>query len=90
MLLTGDEERVENTTAVVDGDVATHRHLAGVSVDLDNRNMRTERERRVGAVEVELMSKCARLDTGGQLRSVTRRNREVTPRDGLRRRARDM
>ena len=56
VLLAGDQQRVEDAPAVVDGDVAQHRDLAGLGVDLDDRHVRAERERRVGAVEVELVA----------------------------------
>ena len=48
-----DEHRVEDATAVVDRDVAEQLDLAGLGVDLDDRDVRAERERRLTLVEVE-------------------------------------
>ena len=79
VLLAGDEQRVQDATAVVDGDVAQHRDLAGLGVDLDHRHVRAERERRVGAVEVELVAQRRGLETVGQLRRVARRRRPARP-----------
>ena len=54
MLLALDQQRVQHGAAVVDGDVAQQRDLAGVLVDLDDGDVRAERERRLALVEVEL------------------------------------
>ena len=53
MLLAVDEQRVEDPAAVVDRDVADVLDLAGLDVDLDDRDVRAEREGRVALVEVE-------------------------------------
>ena len=79
VLLAANEQRVEDAAAVVDGDVAQHRDAAGLGVDLDDRDVRAERERRVGAVEVELVAQRARLEAVGQLRRVLRRRRRAPP-----------
>ena len=55
VLLAGDEQRVQDATTVVDRDVAQHLDVARLGVDLDDGHMCTERERRVAAVEVELV-----------------------------------
>ena len=43
----------------------------GLGVDLDDRHVGAERERRVGAVEVELVAQRRRLEAVGQLGGVT-------------------
>ena len=70
VLLAGDEQRVEDAAAVVDGDVAHQPHAAGLGVDLDDGDVRAERVRRVAAVEVELVAQRPRLHAVGQLRRV--------------------
>ena len=45
VLLAGDEQRVDDPAAVVDRDVADQLDPSGVAVDLDDRDVRTERER---------------------------------------------
>ena len=60
MLLTLDEQRVEDRAAVVDGDVAHGAHLARVEVDLDDGDVGPERERGVALVEVALGGEHAR------------------------------
>ena len=56
VLLALDQQRVQHGSAVVDGDVPHQGDLAGVLVDLDHGDVRTERERRLALVEVELGS----------------------------------
>ena len=46
VLLAGDDQRVEDPAAVVDRDVAQRRDQAGLGVDLDDRDVGAERERR--------------------------------------------
>ena len=46
VLLAVDEHRVEDAAAVVDRDVADRLDPAGLGVDLDDRDVRAERERR--------------------------------------------
>ena len=65
-------------TAVVDRDVADVLDAAGLDVDLDDRDVRAERERRVALVEVERVGERG-LHPGGQLRRVLRRDRELGP-----------
>src|SRR6266576_1431657 len=50
VLLAGDEERVEDAAAVVDGDVAEHGDVPVFGGDLDHRDVRSERVGGVGAV----------------------------------------
>ena len=45
------EHRVQDPAAVVDGDVAHQPHVAGLRVDLDDRDVRAERERRLQLAE---------------------------------------
>ena len=86
VLLAGDEQRVEDAPAVVDGDVAQQRHGAGLGVDLDDRDVRAERVRRVGAVEVELVAQRpglhARRAAWPGRRRRTASSAHVTPFDG--------
>ena len=49
-----DEQRVEDAPAVVDRDVTQRHHHAGVGVDLDDGDVRAERERRARLLEVVL------------------------------------
>ena len=55
VLLARDEQRVEDPAAVVDRDVAEQLDAAGLAVDLDDGDVRAEREGRVALVEVELV-----------------------------------
>ena len=52
VLLAGDQQRVEDPSAVVDGDVAQRADPAGVEVDLDDRDVRAEGEGREGQLVV--------------------------------------
>ena len=52
VLLPGDDERVDDPSAVVHGDQADGAHEACLGVHLDHREMRTERERRAFGLEV--------------------------------------
>ncbi len=54
VLLALDEQRCEYRAAVVDGHVAQEPDLAGVGIDLDDGDVRTEREGGAVLVEVEL------------------------------------
>ena len=54
-----------------------HRDAPGLGVNRDNGDVRPERERGVGPVEVELVAKDAGLDALGQLRCIARRDRQV-------------
>ena len=59
VLLAGDDQRVEDPAAVVDGDVAQRRDLAGLDVDLDDRDVGAERERRAVLGEVGVDAEAA-------------------------------
>ena len=54
MHLAVDEQRVHDDTAVVDRDVLARRDPAGLGVDLDDRDVRAERERGTGPLGVVL------------------------------------
>ena len=79
VLLSGHEQRVEDSSAVVDGDVAEHGDLAGLGIDLDHRHVRAERVRGVGAVEVEFVAQRRGLEVAGQLGCVARGNGQFAP-----------
>jgi hypothetical protein len=49
--LTGDEHRADDVAAVVDRDVAEQLDLARIREDLDDRDVRPEREGLVGRLE---------------------------------------
>ena len=79
VLLAADEQRVEDPPAVVDRDVAQQLDLAGLGVDLDERDVATERERGVGPVEVELVGEPG-FHVGRATRVVAGRLGQVGPR----------
>ena len=54
VLLAGDEQRIDDPPAVVDGDVAQRAHLPGLGVHLHDRDVRPEGERGPVLLEVEL------------------------------------
>ena len=82
--------RIQDATAVVDRDVAQHLDLPGLGVDLDHRDVRPEREGRIGAVEIEFVTQWRRFHVGGQLGRILRRSSQFDPRDVLRRHAGDL
>ena len=82
MLLTADDHRIEDPACVVDRHVANHVDLARLSIDLDHRNVGTERVGRVRTIEVELVLK-ARLHVGWPLAVVDRCGVDLGPADGL-------
>ncbi len=71
MLLPAHEQRVEDPTAVVDGDVADQLDPAGLGVDLDDCNVRTERVGRLALVEVERVRE-PRFHVRRELRGIAR------------------
>ncbi len=79
MYLAVGQQRVDDGAAVVDGHQPLHRHLAGIAVDLDDCDVRAERERRALWFEVELLAQRFVLRAG-----------DLAPSDGLGRRAYDM
>src|SRR5215475_13109898 len=52
MYLSLDEQRIDDVSAVVDGDELRQLRLAGFLVEFDDAHMRAEREREVGGLEV--------------------------------------
>ncbi len=59
VLLAGDQHRVEDRAAIVDGNVAEQGDFTGVGVDLHHGDVGPERVRRVEAVEVQFVGKTA-------------------------------
>ena len=80
MLLAGDDQRVHDAAAVVDEDVAQRLHLAGLDVDLDDRDVGAERERRavLGVVGVDAEAAVVLVGVRRQLRA-TRPRTSGTP-----------
>ena len=84
MLLTGDEQRVHDLAAVIDRDDARQLDLAGVGIDFDHRDVRTERERRAVGHVVELVPQAVE-HVGRAAQRVLHRARELGPRQAARR-----
>jgi hypothetical protein len=64
-LAVGDH-RVDDRTGVIDGDHPLQVDRAGLGVDLDDDHVSTERERRLGRLEVGLSAQLAQPAGGGQ------------------------
>ena len=69
VLLAGHDQRVQDPAAVVDRDVAQRLRLAGLDVDLDDRDVGAERERRalLGEVGVDAEAAVVLVGVGGEL-----------------------
>ena len=76
--------------AVVDRDVTQQLDLPGVGVDLDDRDVRAERERRPVGHVVELVLQARRPCPSGRLAGILHRARELDPRQRARGHARDL
>src|SRR4029079_2159984 len=79
VLLAGDEQRVDDASAVVDCDHALQLDLSRVRVDPDDRHVRTEWERRAPGLVVVLEGELVG-HVGGPLGRVLHRGRELGPR----------
>ncbi len=75
VLLALDEQRVHDRSTVVDGDVPEQLDTSGVAIDLDDRDVRAERERRRPRVEGRARARVALPGSRGDARRPSPRSR---------------